>query len=1576
MVEDYGGGVGSESKIFDGVRFILLGFNPSEEAKVQSKLINGGGVNVGEYGSICTHVIVDKIVYDDQRCAIARKDGKSVVNSLWVDHSFDVGMPVDSSLILYRPVKDLSGIVGAKSFIVCLTGYQRQDREDIMRMVSMMGANFSKPLVANKVTHLICYKFEGEKYDLAKKMQKIKLVNHRWLEDCLKAWEILPECDYNKSGHEIEIMEAEAKDSEDETEEYRDTVQLGVENVTNSSFQLHTGSGISISKGSDLATSVRERSINKQTSAAKGLLDTTENITSKTSKKGSRVGDIAESSSKLPGGCDGPDLAGSGLTPPVRKTSSVHLHGSTVKGLIGTSENVDSESRLSINAGRSIGAEKPPNPLVANRQDFGSLSSGAYLNDDTSSMGNKTPSSETGKRPFSSDATNTVTVSHTKKMHKTSPVPIFSVEHSSHLPSSPLGVSETNNNGFGIAPLKSAQVKNNLDFWEVEDQRNVSELHHSKLKDGTLTPKKKKGLSCSSPKSSNTCRDGFGISPLKSDQVKDNLDFGHIEDQKNESELHHSKLEGRVVTPKKKKSLSSPSHESFKKGIPNSRTFATTGRVASTTLEREIIRLEMESSSTPSNRSHQMDVDMNSVKNQSVTLKRKLGLSGTSSGSPKKRSPYSITSGTGSTLARTTPEEEISIALETKSALTNNSHAAEAVANSSANEPVKLARNKSASVKKKSKKCGLPVSRNMISDDLKSPLQQNVSVPAVAKAPETSLKERGQTDLVSSPDFGDFRASRSAGLDTKASSPDSRTPETQVDKSGGSVNIGLNEGKKNGLSSRSGTKIKSLGCRLLGAASAKERKGTVNLNQATTTCEASLISEKGTNEEVQEKLSTVRPETIGLPRDVDKVMDQNSNKFPSSVNMSDALDDETEAPEEESAVKSFSQEVAQLSSKADVGIKGNSEKIQHSGSKVNSHRSVMDGEKVISGVDREDKKNKEDFLTFKADQAKEVIGRVHSSNRANKVTVSSAKDVVNDEKLEMEKTNEVSNPSSKVQRRTVSVKTAGETISVEENKTIETEGPTVCSATYVRKKVVSKSLKKTKQANIMVTEASPDEIPVSEVKIPSSEDQKNGVSAMKKVVVLREVKDSVDKEINKTKTEMVATKRREGLVSKTKKIEKEKPINDLEETKSAKKCSSVDTAEQKNGTVVEAKRRLSHASKTKESGTEMPLDEEKETKTAKKRPSVKSGEHESAVRKPDIKCKQSNKKTESSTDSDIIQAGRVSKPLHSQPMLFILSGHRLQRKEFQQVIRRLKGRCCRDSHNWSYQATHFIVPDPVRRTEKFFAAAASGRWILKTDYLTACNQAGKFVEEEPYEWSKTGLNEEGTISLEAPRKWRQLKERTGHGAFYGMRIIIYGECIAPPLDTLKRVVKAGDGTILATSPPYTKFLKSGVDFAVITQGMPKADLWVQGFIRNEIPCVVADYLVEYICRPDYALDKHVLYNTNEWADKSLANLEMRSKEIVELSSPCDVNDEPSDSGDVPCQVCGYCDREDVMLICGDESGSLGCGTGTHIDCCNPPLKSIPVEDWFCPKCSKTVNCKKEPPRNSKKKVSSSLRGKK
>lgn len=170
---------------------------------------------------------------------------------------------------------------------------------------------------------------------------------------------------------------------------------------------------------------------------------------------------------------------------------------------------------------------------------------------------------------------------------------------------------------------------------------------------------------------------------------------------------------------------------------------------------------------------------------------------------------------------------------------------------------------------------------------------------------------------------------------------------------------------------------------------------------------------------------------------------------------------------------------------------------------------------------------------------------------------------------------------------------------------------------------------------------------------------------------------------------------------------------------------------------------------------------------------------------------------------------------------------------------------------------------------------------------------------------------------------------------------------------MKRAIKAGDGTILATSPPYTRFLNSGVDFAIVSPVMPHQDVWIREFLRHEVPCVVADYLVEYVCKPGYSLQRHVQYNTHAWAQKSLDNLTNRVEEVtVDPTTPEDHLDD-----DVACRACESRDRGDEMLICGDESGRHGCGVGIHIDCLDPPLGSVPEEDWFCDECSRKREAK-------------------
>mmetsp|Transcript_49879 Transcript_49879/g.92912 ORF Transcript_49879/g.92912 Transcript_49879/m.92912 type:complete len:86 (+) Transcript_49879:661-918(+) len=53
---------------------------------------------------------------------------------------------------------------------------------------------------------------------------------------------------------------------------------------------------------------------------------------------------------------------------------------------------------------------------------------------------------------------------------------------------------------------------------------------------------------------------------------------------------------------------------------------------------------------------------------------------------------------------------------------------------------------------------------------------------------------------------------------------------------------------------------------------------------------------------------------------------------------------------------------------------------------------------------------------------------------------------------------------------------------------------------------------------------------------------------------------------------------------------------------------------------------------------------------------------------------------------------------------------------------------------------------------------------------------------------------------------------------------------------------------------------------------------------------------------------------------------------------------------IACQVCKRTDQENVLVICGNQDGSQGCERAYHIHCMNPPIPSVPDDNWFCPEC--------------------------
>ncbi|XP_020589624.1 BRCT domain-containing protein At4g02110 [Phalaenopsis equestris] len=1235
MLRDRGGAVKSSSpkKIFTDVRFVLFGFDSVSEAQYRSELGEGGGVDVGRYDSSCTHVVVSGRVFDDPVCVAARNDGKILVTELWIDDSLGFGMLADSTKVLYWPPRDLSGIPGSTSLHICLTGYQRQERDDIMRMVSLMGGRFSKPLIANQVTHLICYKFEGEKYELARKVN-IKLVNHRWLEDCLKAWEILPIDSYKKSGWELEMLEAEAMDSE---EEAADACKKAT--VQRSCAESPTVPAVmSVTIGSGTLVDTRNLGLKKNILTAKPSDLSVDSQLISNSPNGN-------SSGKATYICD----SKSGVLD-VNRSVAEQLPGYHGMGI--------------------INSKQPNTPDLV---DLNMKCNGLLSNLRNSSVG--MTSCEDDRK-------------------------LDSVGYSRRTTEKVVSPKEQFNNLCTLDKGKPEEVRK--DDVNVSSSESMDEASKNCISDNLRSPingLKKTYVEGQTHVSPSKRKLSNSMISLKS--IKSNQDSGLLDAPKG---FNLAKYD--FLMPQQRELENTPARDEARTGICHM--------------------------AEGKDKFHQMERFP-----LSSTCQRSPELEQHDSGTCIKRSPKSMRPRQVEYM--NAPHVEIDHGLTCTDGFEGTSFAQPRA-------------NKRGSLSKSS---SLTRNRKFLKH-LNSASVANISG-------NSSSKLNSKDELLSVPSM--------PALDGTVCATDE--PVSRI-------------GTMNGITSPEAMVLSD--CPLNNETGLAEGRSTGNESNFL----RSPLAADGGN--VNEAPMSVRVLEAPLKRTRKSEADIKSHDF-DGVSMTCETDIHNKAPEQH----------------------------EKPGENQNASSYALKDSKVKDSVCTE-------------------IDRFCTKGKANDVSIHRNCKVL---------VSRSTGCRPKLSRESCKNKSSSDPLrSINSNKTASKLG--------------------------------------------------NGIGELGDV-------DNLNEKVEK-----------DGSPMKEKEVEHcYAPVSN----------SSISTLYTKQ------------------------LDQEKENELKDNcKLFVKEGNDcDQKVKKI---CKKNLSVKRSSRDNINSFTKLSSLSTAIEPRWFILSGHKSQRKEFQKKLKQLRGRICKDSHSWSYEATHFIVPDYVRRTQKFFAAASAGRWILKSDYLSASVEAVKFVNEEPFEWYHKGLTEDGAISLEAPRKWRTLRERTGHGAFYGMRIIIYGECIVPPLDTLKRAVKAGDGTVLATSPPYTRFLKSSIDFAIVNASMPVIDVWIQEFLRHEIPCVLPDYLVEYVCKPGYSLEKHVLYETHKWAEKSFANLLSRSEELVsdEVSAEDDLSD-------IKCLACGSPDREDVMLICGDEARTRGCGVATHIDCCDPPLTKVPEGDWFCPSCSRKTGKK-------------------
>eukprot|EP01135_Chromosphaera_perkinsii_P002497 Nk52_evm13s224 gene=Nk52_evmTU13s224 len=218
-------------------------------------------------------------------------------------------------------------------------------------------------------------------------------------------------------------------------------------------------------------------------------------------------------------------------------------------------------------------------------------------------------------------------------------------------------------------------------------------------------------------------------------------------------------------------------------------------------------------------------------------------------------------------------------------------------------------------------------------------------------------------------------------------------------------------------------------------------------------------------------------------------------------------------------------------------------------------------------------------------------------------------------------------------------------------------------------------------------------------------------------------------------------------------------------------------------------------------------------------------------------------------------------------MRFIFSGIAPKKKEGLMKVIKALGGVPLTTVQFDPTCTHLIVNGPSL-TEKYLASLATGKWIIKSDYILACQAEGKFIDEEAFELSHETVNEEYRNDnpddmLLGPREWRtrlnessvrasKKKPEESNGAFKGWKVLL---CVENKKKSgFETLLKAGRATVISSSPPFS------------------ADL-----IYKATHCFVDTCLVKPLGKFEFG---HIMDSSVNLADKSKRDQESRGNKLT------------------------------------------------------------------------------------------------
>uniref|UniRef100_A0A8C9AT20 DNA topoisomerase 2-binding protein 1 n=1 Tax=Prolemur simus TaxID=1328070 RepID=A0A8C9AT20_PROSS len=195
-----------------------------------------------------------------------------------------------------------------------------------------------------------------------------------------------------------------------------------------------------------------------------------------------------------------------------------------------------------------------------------------------------------------------------------------------------------------------------------------------------------------------------------------------------------------------------------------------------------------------------------------------------------------------------------------------------------------------------------------------------------------------------------------------------------------------------------------------------------------------------------------------------------------------------------------------------------------------------------------------------------------------------------------------------------------------------------------------------------------------------------------------------------------------------------------------------------------------------------------------------------------------------------------------------------ERIDYYHLIEKLGGLVI-EKQSFDPNCTHIVVGHPLRN-EKYLASVAAGKWVLHRSYLEACRTAGRFVQEEDYEWGNssildvlTGISVQQRRLALAAMRWRkkiQQRQESGvvEGAFSGWKVILHVDDAREA--GFKRLLQSGGAKVLPghSVPLFKEATHLFADFNKLKPD--DSGINIAEAAAQNLYCLKTEYIADYL----------------------------------------------------------------------------------------------------------------------------------